>query len=308
MIEIVLAKKIASLLLMMLLGFVFVRSRLAEDKDSRILSKLKLYILSPLMILNSFQVEKNSGIMRCFLLLFCLGFAVHIVFIAVVCAIRKPLRLDVVEQTSIEYPNAGSLIIPIVIAMFGSDYVIYTLPFSCAQIILQWTHLISVMNGQRKINIRSILLNVNLISVVIGFALFLLDVRFPPVLKDVTETCTNMVGPVAMLITGMLLGGQNLKQIFSDKRVYLVCALRLFIFPLIALALYKGLRIDSWIAGYESAVLISFLTCCSCAAANIVSMAQLSGRDSKRASAINIFSTVACLVSMPLMVYLYSVV
>lgn len=48
----------------------------------------------------------------------------------------KVLKLDGVEETSLIYSNAGNLIIPIVTAILGKEWVIYTSAFLSVQLFL----------------------------------------------------------------------------------------------------------------------------------------------------------------------------
>ena len=52
-------------------------------------------------------------------------------------------------------------------------------------------------------------------------------------------------------------------------------------------------------------LLIVFLAIIAPAASTVTQMSQVYGNDSKYASAINVMTTVVCVVTMPLMVMLY---
>ena len=47
----------------------------------------------------------------------------HVVFLAFDTVIRRPLKLDAVERVNIIYSNAAALVIPLVQALLGSEYV-----------------------------------------------------------------------------------------------------------------------------------------------------------------------------------------
>lgn len=308
MLSIILAKKIASLLLLMASGFLVVRIKLVKPEDSTILAKLHLYLLTPCMIINSFQVERSGEIIESFLVSLALSFVVQFMFIALVMLIRRPLKLSIVEQTSIEYTNAGNIIIPLVSAILGNEWLIFSLAYICSTTVLHWTHMITMMKGEKKPRVRDILTNVNLICILLSFLLFMLNIRLPFVFRDACQSCTDMLGPVAMIITGMLLGGQNLKKIFLNKRAYFIAAMRLIVFPLFALMLYKLLRVDTWVNDGYNVMLISFLACCSSSATNIVAFSQIYGQDSEYASSINVITTIACVITIPLLIWIYQMV
>ena len=128
-ISLLLGKQIAAMLLMVLMGYAVVRLRLLRAEDSAPLSAVALYIVGPCMMLDAFQVdfsgEKLQGLFLS-LAAAALSQSLAIVFNMLV---RRPLRLDPVEQASAIYSNGGNLIIPIVIYVFGPEWVLYTSGF-----------------------------------------------------------------------------------------------------------------------------------------------------------------------------------
>ena len=55
-ISVLLAEQIAELFLMILMGYVIVKLGLVTDDDSKILSKIVLYIVIPCVMINAFQI------------------------------------------------------------------------------------------------------------------------------------------------------------------------------------------------------------------------------------------------------------
>ena len=56
-ISILLMKQILELFLMILMGYVIVKTGLLKDEDSKVISKIVLYLIIPCVIINAFQVE-----------------------------------------------------------------------------------------------------------------------------------------------------------------------------------------------------------------------------------------------------------
>ena len=63
-ISILLAQQIAQLFLMIFMGFLIVKAGLLKDEDSKVLSKIVLYLIIPCVILNAFQVDYTPETMR----------------------------------------------------------------------------------------------------------------------------------------------------------------------------------------------------------------------------------------------------
>ena len=58
-ISILLAQQIAQLFLMIFMGFLIVKAGLLKDEDSKVLSKIVLYLIVPCVILNAFQMKHS---------------------------------------------------------------------------------------------------------------------------------------------------------------------------------------------------------------------------------------------------------
>ena len=50
-------------------------------------------------------------------------------------------------------------------------------------------------------------------------------------LADTCDKLGGMIGPISMLLTGMLIGGADLKKVFTRGHCYLIAALRLIALP-----------------------------------------------------------------------------
>ena len=176
MISLILAKKILSLFLVMALGIVLVRCGIVRSQDSKVLSMISLYLVMPCVIISSFQVEYQPEILNGLLLALATSALLHLVLIVVVGFLGKVLKLDGVEETSLIYSNAGNLIIPIVTAILGKEWVIYTSAFLSVQLFLLWSHAKMKLCGEKGIDLKKILTNINMIAIFAGVLLFLLKV------------------------------------------------------------------------------------------------------------------------------------
>ena len=63
-ISILLMKQIAQLFLMIFMGYLIVKTGIVEDTDSKVLSKIILYLVIPCVIINAFQVAFTSSCER----------------------------------------------------------------------------------------------------------------------------------------------------------------------------------------------------------------------------------------------------
>ncbi len=59
-ISILLMEQIAELFLMILMGYIIVKTGLLKGEDSKVISKIVLYLVIPCVIINAFQVDYTS--------------------------------------------------------------------------------------------------------------------------------------------------------------------------------------------------------------------------------------------------------
>ncbi len=267
---------------------------------------LSLYLLMPCVILSSFQVDFTPEVRDGLILAIVAAVIIHIVLVVLNVSLRRPLKLDPVEQTSIVYSNAGNLIVPLVAAMLGKEWVIYTSAFITVQQVLLWSNAKAILCGDSRFSFRKVVTNVNLIAIFAGLFLFLTGIRFPQPIEDAVDSLGGMIGPISMLLTGVLIGGMNFKKIVAYRRLWLVAALRLLAVPLIMLTLLKFSGLARFTENGREVLLITFLATMTPSASSITSMALVYGKDADYASAINVVTTLLCVVTMPVMVALYS--
>ena len=203
------------------------------------------------------------------------------------------------------YSNAGNLIIPIVSFVMGDEWVVFSTAFLSVQLFFIWSHGIRLFSPKEKFNIKKVLLNVNIIAICLGMIMMLSGIRLPSFVKDITSSFGSLLGPLGMLIAGILAADIDFKKILSYKRIYRVIIFRLIIYPVLTLITLKLLSFISVING-EKILLISFLASITPAAATVMQFSQINDSDAEYATAINIFTTLGCILTMPIFVMLFT--
>lgn len=300
-----LAQQIVSLFLYVAAGYVSVKVGLFKCEESKIISNLVVYICSPCMIISAFQIELTADKIQGLLLAVVAAIVVHVIMITVTWILKKPLNLNSIERASLIYTNAGNLIIPLVAAVLGSEWVFYTTAYNIVQTMLIWTHGTRMIGQQTEMNLKKIVMNPNIIAMMIGFFLFAAEIKIPVVVGTCLEGFGAMIGTAGMFVIGMVIGKMDLKWVFSRKRPYFICLIRLIVYPAIMLVFFVfaghlGIHDDA-----EYILLVVFLATCAPAAAMVTQLAQIYNKDSMYASVINVMSIVFCIITMPVMVMIY---
>lgn len=307
MIAWILAKKIFSLFLMMAMGVVLVKSKVMKVEDSRSISLISLYLITPCAIFSAFQMDYTPQILRGLILAAAAALILHIIMIILTKLLEKPIGLDAVEKTSLIYSNSGNLIIPIVTAIFGKEWVIYSAGYLSVQTILLWSHGRMMLCGEKKVDVRKIFMNINILAVIAGLVCFIFGAMLPAPMLDAVDSVGTMIGPSAMIVTGMLIGSMDFQKILSYRRLWFVGVLRLLIYPAIGVAFLKYSGIAGLVSEGATILMITLLAMTTPSASTVTQMAQVYGKDADYASAINVVTTLFCILTMPLMVTLYQI-
>ena len=114
-----------------------------------------------------------------------------------------------------------------------------------------------------------------------------------------------MIGTAGMFVIGMVIGNMDLKWVFSRKRPYFVCFIRLLVYPAVIAVIFAMIARMGLHREAKDILLVVFLASSAPAAAMVTQLAQIHNQDSKYASVINVMSIIFCIVTMPLMVMLY---
>lgn len=337
-----LVSKILSLLVLLGAGVVLVRTKLLKKEDSVTLSKISVFLLSPCVIVSSFsmQVDGQAGLN----LLLCFFYAIlaNFLFLFLGTFLKRPLHLSPVEEMSLEYTNCGNFVLPIVAGVLGEEYLLYVSAYITVYNLLVWTHGIHLFqerdknspeacsnkdyfkkgcskedyckaghskeeysNGEHKANaLFKILFNPNILAILFGVFLFFTKISLPAPLSLAISDLGKMIGPISMLITGIVLGTMSFKKILSYRRIYMITAFRLLLFPSIYLLLISILsRIEGFLDN-PVLFLVTFLSAMAPSAANVSQFAILYGKEEEYASCINIFTTLCTILSMPILLYI----
>lgn len=289
----------------MFMGYVVVKAGLMKSSESKSVSVIMVYLVIPCVILNAFQVEYTPDVQKGLLLACAAAVAVHILFLLLTAILKKPLHLDVIERATIIYSNAGILVIPLVQELLGQEYVIYSSAYIAVQLILIWTHCKNMLCEEDKLEWKKVLLNVNIISIIAGVVLFIFRIQLPSGAQDILNMMNNMIGPLGMLLAGMVIAEVPLQTVFTRKRSYLSAALRLLIYPVFVLILMKIIQTFVGIQDSKQILLTVYLASITPACATVTSMAQLYDKDAAYSSSLYVLTTLLSIATMPVMVGLF---
>ena len=134
-ISILLMEQIVELFIMILMGFIIVKAGIVKDEDSKVLSKVVLYLIIPCVIINAFQVDYTSETVKGLLIALTASVILQVMLLVIISIMGRLFHLNEVEIASVYYSNSGNLIVPIVTFILGQEWVLYGCVFMSVQLI-----------------------------------------------------------------------------------------------------------------------------------------------------------------------------
>ena len=102
-ISILLMEQIIQLFLMIFMGYLIVKVGLVKDEDSKVLSKIILYLIIPCVIINAFQVDYTMDTVKGLLLALAASVMTQVLLLIIISIAGKLLHLNEVEIASVYY-------------------------------------------------------------------------------------------------------------------------------------------------------------------------------------------------------------
>ena len=300
-ISILLLRQIGSLVIMGLAGFWLRKMNFISHDGSKGISAVGIYICTPCILFMSFQTSISQEKVIGFGYALLAVVVVHILFFTATWLIRKVYPLDGIEQASVIYSNCGNLIIPLVTGVFGAEYIFYTSAYMFVANVLIWSHMVVTLRGG-QIEWKKIILHPCMLSMFAGILFMVSGMPLPTVVQTALNSMGNCIGPLAMLLVGILIAECDMKKILLNRRIYIVTAFRLLAYPFLAI-LGAALVYVLFPAAVDPVVYYIVVLGASAPVATVVTqLSQISDLDSGYASSINVLTTLVSIVTMPLMI------
>ena len=289
-------QQVLILFALMAVGFVLGKAKLMDDRGSLAMTNLVMYAVSPAMMVVAFQREKDTADLHNFLVCLLLAVAVHAVSILLACAVLrgKDGTCGVLRFGAV-FSNCGFMGYPLMLALLGSIGVFYGSAYVVVFTVLSWTAgIYMITHDAGNLQVKHILLNPGVLSVVVAMVLYLLAVRLPEIVMTPLNYLANMNTPLPTIVVGYQLSHANFSTAFSDRRSWLALALRLAVVPLVTIGLCWVFRVDSAVA------LVTVIAASTPPAALLSMFAQKFGGDTKLASSVvSVFTALSVLTIPP---------
>ncbi len=303
--SLLLAEKIISMLIACFVGWVLVKRRLIGEKEGTTISKLVAYVCSPCAIFSAFQIDFSTDKVNGLFIAMILAVIVLVIYIVFTKLFGDKMGLNGIERASIIYSNAGYLTIPLVYSVLGPEWVFYTCGYSAIQTLLFWSHCKALVCGEKKIEWKKALINPNFIAIYLGMITFFFEIRLPKIPEEAVDSFGIMVGTLSMVVVGILMAGIHFKKDIGNKKIYIVCFLRLIFLPMLVIGISLIAREVIYHPDLGTIMMIVLWAAAGPVGATVTQLAQIYGADAEYAAKINMISVILCAVTMPVLTAIY---
>ena len=238
------------LFIFMAVGFFLNKKKLLPQNDSTVLSKLETYIFVPCLVFGTFQkyCTVENFTQKWTYILYGAGIMAASLLIGVPLArafAKSDLYLRKIYTYSFAVANFSFMGNAVVLGVFGDeilfDYMMFTLPMTF-YVYSYGTASLKPQSGKFSFKM---FINPICISMLLGAVFGLLNIPLPSFLGNAVSAAGACMSPLAMLLTGCVIGDYSIKALARNKKIYLASVLRLIVIPLVFVMILRLINTDS---------------------------------------------------------------
>ena len=304
---------VATLTVLLAVGFLCRKVGIIDDTASKRLSKLILMVGQPAMIIYSMSSSEYSDeTVNIALIMLVLGFVFHALLALLGYFLALPYKKvpdeKKISEFSFMFANCAFIGFPIFEALIGPIGLFMASFLTFSFNILLWTWGLGIFARGRKdikLNLKKVFLNFGTVPCIIGLIFYLLKApsvgfEIPGFLMKAMGYLSNLCTPISVLVTGALIATQTPKKIFFTWKLYYFNIAKLFILPLIVCIISKIVLIAVPVEGLEIYAIFATAAAALPAASSVTMMSETYGLDSGYSSLIVGTSSVLSVLSLPL--------
>ena len=305
------AQQVAVLFVMMGVGAALRRLRMLDDAAVGGMVNLLMFVVTPCVIVDCFQRPFDGAMLGGLGIAFAIASLGHLALIAI-AALCVRCRGEDTRRTlmlAAVFSNAGFMGLPLEQAILGQRGVFFGAVYVVVFNLFIWSWGVKAMGGGGKEEGRGkreegmgavwkMVLNPGTVGIALGLPLFLLSVRLPAVVAVPVHHLSNLNTPLAMVAIGYSLAGARLGRVARTGGVWVASAVRLFVSPLVLVAMMYPFR-----RSLDADMMLAMVIAASAPVAAMVSIfASKFRRDVDAGVAVVSGTTLASIATMPIVV------
>lgn len=300
----IVSKQVISLFVILVVGYLASSFGFISKKTADGMSKLLVYVTNPLLIFMAFQ--QGIGANRWGEMLTVMGASCIIHIGATVLTLftfrSSPGRERNALRFSVIFSNCGYMGYPLLRAVFPQNGTFYGACYVLFFTVYMWTVGVFMLSSGKKgvtaESVKKAVLNPGVIAALLGLLFCVLGINLPSPVASAFNSTADMTFPLAMLVLGNMLRFSPLKSLLANASAYFASFVKLLLIPAVVLLICV-------ICGCgEGTTYICVIMAATPCATKAPIMAEIYGADRTAALAATAISSIACLLTIPLMMYL----
>lgn len=305
-IEKVLIQTVA-LFILIFIGYILRKTNIIKPSDVKGMSELIVKVTLPLLIINSMAIDFSKDKIIFSVVVFIISsiafFIKNIFGKQIVKIMRSKGSQSDVYRSMMLFSNSAFMGFPVVNAVYGKEGIFYAAIINVSFTIFIWTLGIDILDKKNdKKNYIDLIKKPGILSIIIGLFFFFLPITIPTIIEIPLVMIGDMTTPLAMLTIGAMLTESNMFDIFREKRLFVISAIRLVLFPILFMFSLFLLPLPSKIVG------ILLILESMPVASTVAIFSKQYDSDYKLASQGVFLSTLLNIVTIPIILYLFSIV
>ena len=287
--------------LIIALGFLLGKLKLISAKTNKELTNLLLTVFMPAALFVAFPNAYNESSAN----LFFSGLLAGVLVMTVLVILAKMFfnqkifkkELSTEAQFAFIFNNATFLGYPIVASTFGSEGILAYCGFIIAFNIALFSY--GIWLFERKITprlVKEVVFNPNIIAVILGMILFLVQFTLPSFLTDAVVYVGSATTPLSLICIGFMLSQAKLFKVLRKWRLMLAAIVQLVVGPLTTWGILTLLKFPMEVV--QVCTLIQALP----TATSLGLFAVKYGGNAAESSELVTISTLFSVVTMPVMI------
>lgn len=294
---------------MISIGFFLRRRNIITEEGQRTLSDILLYVVLPCSILSSSAYQFDGSILKSLAIVAVASACFYASGLLISRQVSKRLPISEDKQrvfiTMTVFANTGFVGFPLMTALFGQVGLLMAVIYNMMYNVFMYTVGTRILSGQKRIDLRRILLNPVNIASFAAILIFVSPFRLPKLLGSPISAVGDMSVPLSMMIMGTSLVRVSFRDLLKDGYSLLTSFIRLILFPLLMLGAMLIVRPDP-----VTATVCVLMTALPCGTMNVIFAEKYDCAPDFASRAViqsTVFMTVMLLLMSMLTSYLFPV-
>lgn len=296
--------QIGVFLTLIVIGILVMKWGVLDENGLVTVSKLVMKIALPAYIfINTVEGATRAGL-RQSLMMIPLTAVMYLLLLGLSWVLERVFHLQgnrkKVFRAISMFGNVGFMGIPLVVELYPDTALLYIALFTILDQGLFWTYGVTltqpVSAQKQKFSLKGLkkLLSPALVAILVGTVMVLLGLHLPGVLTTALSKLGSASMPLSLIYIGGMLSLTDVRKVLRCRELYAEIGLKMLVLPLVYFTVMTLLKVPADMAGT-----VTFLT--ALPSINMVAMlAKNNGSDGEYAVCAVMMTTIACLVTLPL--------